>query len=403
MIGISDIQAARARVRDFIIQTPCVRSESFSEQSGSQTWFKFENLQRTGSFKERGALNKLLSLTEEERRRGIICASAGNHAQGVAYHAGRLGIPTTVVMPDRTPLIKASNTRSFGAEVILAGGSFDEAYTEARRLQEERDLVFVHPFDDDAIIAGQGSIGLELLEQTPGLEVVVVPIGGGGLISGIALALKETNPKIRVIGVEAAAFPSMKVSVEAGDLVSVPAGQTIADGIAVKRPGGSTLECVQRYVDEIVTVDEEEIANAILLLLEREKTVVEGSGAVSLAALLNGHLSGVEGKNVAMILSGGNIDVNLISRIIERGLVKGGRMARFVVKIEDRPGALARITGIVASQSANIIEIHHERAFGASNYGETEVLLTVETRGRSHVEELHRSLNDAGYTVVEES
>jgi len=402
LIGLREIEAAREAISGYIAKTPCVKSDSFARLSEAKICFKMENLQRTGSFKERGALNKLLSLSSEERSRGVICASAGNHAQGVAYHAGRLGIPATVVMPDHTPLVKVSNTRNHGATVILAGGNFDEAYAEAKRLQEERGLVFVHPFDDDAIIAGQGTIGLELLEQNPSVEVVVVPIGGGGLIAGIAVALKETNPKIRVVGVETRAIPSMKASVEAGELVTVPSGQTIADGIAVKRPGGRTLEYVKRYVDEIVTVDEEEIANAILLLLEREKAVVEGAGAVALAALLNGHVPDIAGRNIVALISGGNIDVNLISRIIERGLVKGGRLVRFVVKIEDRPGALARITGLVAAQSANIIEIHHDRAFGASGYGETEVLLTLETRGSDHVQAIYDTLTSAGYTVVEQ-
>ncbi len=402
MVGIREIEEARERVDRDVMLTPCTRSDQFAKFTAAKTWFKLENLQKTGSFKERGALNKILTLSDEERAAGVITASAGNHAQGVAYHAGRLSIPATIVMPERTPLIKVSNTRGYGAEVVLAGGNFDEAYAVARKLQEERGLTFVHPFDDDAIIAGQGTIGLELLQQCPDLEVAIVPIGGGGLISGIAIALKENNPKIRVIGVQARTVPSMKASVEAGELVTVGSGQTIADGIAVKRPGGRTLSCVQRYVDEIVTVDEEEIANAILLLLEREKTVVEGAGAVPLAALINGYCKGVDKKNVAMILSGGNIDVNLISRIIERGLVKGGRLVRFVVQIEDRPGALAKLTSLVAEQHANIIEIHHDRAFGKSGYGETEVLLTLETRGRAHVEQLEVVITQAGYKISEQ-
>jgi len=403
LIGLHEIEAARERLDEHVIYSPCTRSEAFSKQCKAKVWFKLENLQLTGSFKERGALNKLLELSPEERARGVIAASAGNHAQGVAYHAGRLGIPATIVMPDRTPLIKVSNTRGYGANVVLAGGNFDEAYAEARRIQEEKGLVFVHPFDDDAVIAGQGTIGLELLEQVPDLDVVIVPIGGGGLISGIAAALKMSKPGIRVIGVQTAVLPSMKVSVEAGEPVTIPAAQTIADGIAVKRPGGRTLEYVKRWVDEIITVDEEEIANAILLLLEREKTVVEGAGAVTLAALLHGYCRKVEGENVVLVLSGGNIDMNLISRIIERGLVKGGRLNRFVVNVQDRPGSLARLTALVAEQQANIIEIHHDRAFGKSGYGETEVLLTLETRGRSHVEQIHAALEAAGYRISDRS
>jgi len=399
LIGLHEIEEARKRLDEHVIYSPCTRSEAFSAEFEANVWFKLENLQLTGSFKERGALIKLLELTPEERARGVIAASAGNHAQGVAYHAGRLGIPATIVMPDRTPLIKVSNTRSYGADVVLAGGNFDEAYAAARRLQEDRGLVFVHPFDDDAVIAGQGTIGLELLEQVPELDAAIVPVGGGGLISGIAVALKQSRPNVRVIGVQTAVLPSMKASVEAGEPVKVPAGQTIADGIAVKQPGGRTLEYVKRWVDEILVVDEEEIANAILLLLEREKTVVEGAGAVTLAALLHGYGREVKGKNVALVLSGGNIDMNLISRIIERGLVKGGRLTRFVVNVEDRPGSLARLTALVAEQQANIIEIHHDRAFGKAGYGETEVLLTLETRGSDHVEAIHAALEEAGYRI----
>src|SRR5690606_4944066 len=288
--------------------------------------------------------------------RGAVAASAGNHAQGVAYHAGRLGIPATIVMPEHTPLIKVSRTRNFGARVVLAGATFDEAYAEARRIQEEQGQVFVHPFDDPLVIAGQGTIGLEILEQVPDVEAAVVPIGGGGLISGVAVALKEARPGVRVIGVQAAAFPSMKASVDAGSATTVGGGHTIADGIAVKRPGELTLRHVQRYVDGIVTVTEEEIAYAILALLEKEKTVAEGAGAAALAALLNGHVEGLRGKKTVVVLSGGNIDVTLLSRIIERGLVKEGRLVRMVVTVADRPGGLAGLARVVADSGANVIE-----------------------------------------------
>lgn len=403
MIGIREIEEARRRIDEFVVTTPCAKSEWFSKLTGAKTYFKLENLQMTGSFKERGALNKILTLTSEERGKGVIAASAGNHAQGVAYHAGRLGIPATIVMPDRTPLIKVDNTRSFGARVVLAGGNFDEAYAEARRIQEREGLTFVHPFDDDMIVAGQGTIGLELLEQNPYLETVIVPIGGGGLISGIAVAIKEVNPRIRVIGVQTEALPSMKVSAEKGEPVTVPPGRTIADGIAVKKPGEHTLAYVRKYVDEIVLVSEDEIANAILLLLEREKTVAEGAGAASVAALIHGKVSGCAGRKTAMIVSGGNIDVNMISRVIEKGLVKGGRMVRLVVQIEDRPGGLARLLALVAEYAANVIEIHHDRAFGKSTFGDTEVELTLETRGREHVEDLIAGLQRAGYATHEQN
>ncbi len=399
MIGLKEIEEARARIDDFVLTTPCAKSETFSRLCGAKTSFKLENLQMTGSFKERGALNKILTLTAEERSHGVIAASAGNHAQGVAYHAGRLGIPATIVMPDRTPLIKVQNTRGFGANVILHGANFDEAHAEARRIEALEKQTFVHPFDDEMIIAGQGTIGLELLEQSPYLEVVIVPIGGGGLISGIATALKEVNPKIRVVGVQTAALPSMKKSIEAGHLVTVEPAVTIADGIAVKRPGERTLAYVRKYVDEIVTVDEEEIANAILLLLEREKTVVEGAGAATLAALYNHKVPSAEGKKTVMVLSGGNIDVNLISRIIERGLVKDGRLVRLAVKIQDRPGSLAQFTTMLGEQSANILEIHHNRAFGSAGFNETIVEVTLETRGKDHIAALVGALEAKGYSA----
>jgi threonine dehydratase len=402
MITLADIEAARRRIGDQVKLSPCVRSDHFSALTGATCYFKFENLQMTGSFKERGACNKLLLLSAEERAHGVIAASAGNHAQGVAYHAGRLGVAATIVMPEATPLIKVQSTRSYGAKVVLHGANFDEAYVEARRIQVEEGKTFVHPFDDPDVIAGQGTIGLELLEQNPYLEVVVVPIGGGGLIAGVATALKEVNPRIKVIGVEPAVIPSMQAAVKAGSRVTLDGAVTIADGLAVKQAGEVTFPIIQKYVDEIVTVDEEEIANAILLLLEREKTVVEGAGATSLAAVINGHVPNVKGRKVAMVLCGGNIDVNLISRIIERGLVKDGRLVRLQVRLPDRPGALARFTAVLAEKRANIIEIYHNRAFITSpSLGETEVEVTLETRGRAHIDELKGTLAERGYIVTE--
>ncbi|HYU46275.1 MAG TPA: threonine/serine dehydratase, partial [Terriglobales bacterium] len=285
MITLNDIQAALSRIRSSIYLSPCARSETFSQSTANHVYLKLDNLQRTGAFKERGALNKLLLLTPEERSRGVIAASAGNHAQGVAYHAGKLGIRALIVMPLTTPLIKASATRGYGADVVLHGANYDEACEEAIRRSRERSLTFIHPFDDDAVIAGQGTIGLELLEQHPDLEVVVAPIGGGGLIGGIACAVKESNPKIQVFGVQPSRLPSMKVAVAEGQPVTLNAATTIADGIAVRRAGDRTLPLVQKYVDDIVTVEEEEIANAILLLLECEKTLAEGAGAAAIAAL----------------------------------------------------------------------------------------------------------------------
>ncbi|HVR29710.1 MAG TPA: threonine ammonia-lyase [Thermoanaerobaculia bacterium] len=388
---------ARERIRDRIYLSPCARSETFSRRCGAITFFKLENLQMTGSFKERGALNKLLQLSPEERRRGVIAASAGNHAQAVAYHASRDGIPATIVMPRRTPLIKVSNTRDHGAEVVLQGNDFDEANAHALELQRERGLVAVHPFDDDAVIAGQGTIALELLEQEPDLEVVLVPVGGGGLISGIAVALKGLRPRVKVIGVEADACPAMKKSVEAGHRVTIEADTTIADGIAVKRPGELTLEYVKRWVDDLVTVDEEEIANAVLLLLEQEKTVTEGAGAVALAALYNQRVKAAYGKRTVMILSGGNIDVNILSRIIERGLAKDGRLVRLEVQLPDEPGALAALLAEVGRRSANVIEVHHERTFSDLGLASVAVELTLETRGAEHVRQLQGALREQGF------
>ena len=404
MVTLQDIEAAQQRLGDAVYRSPCSRSERFKDLSDcAALYFKLENLQRTGAFKERGALNKLLHLTPEERARGLIAASAGNHAQGLAYHSGRQGLSTTIVMPERTPIIKVTRTRSYGATVVLHGSNFDEAYAEALRIQAREHRVFVHPFDDPLVMAGQGTIGLELLEQCPQMDVVVVPIGGGGLISGVACALKETNPRIKIVGVQVSAIASMKASVDAGRLVELAAGTTIADGIAVKRPGEYTFAAVRRYVDDIVTVDEEELSNAILLLLEREKTVTEGAGAVGLAALLNGKIPSARGRKVVVLLSGGNIDVNLVSRIIERGLVKGGRLVRLVVRMPDRPGMLARLTAEIAQQGANVVEIYHNRAFSKAGLGEVAVEVTLETRGRPHIEELMASLAQNGWQVAEET
>jgi threonine dehydratase len=396
MVQIADIEAARARIRDWVYLSPSAWSETFSRLTGSKVCFKLENLQMTGSFKERGALNKLLSLTSAQRAGGVIAASAGNHAQGVSYHATRQGIRAQIVMPLTTPMTKVSATRSYGAEVILHGTNYDEAHEEAQRRCAAGGLTFIHPFDDDEVIAGQGTIGLELFEQNPSLEAVVVPVGGGGLIAGIACALKESNPRIRVIGVQTARVPSMQASVAARKAVLVPAATTIAEGIAVRRPGERTLAMVLRYVDEIVTVDEEEIANAILLLLEREKTVAEGAGAAPLAALVQRKVS-LDGKKVALVIAGGNIDPTFLSRIIERGLVKDGRLVRFRMRVPDHAGALARLTAVVATQLANIIEISHDRAYYGVNLGDSVVEVTLETRGPDHITELVAALETAGY------
>jgi threonine dehydratase len=396
MIGLSDIQAALGRIRESIRVSPCTASEAFSALTNNSIFLKLDNQQRTGAFKERGALNKLLTLTNEERSRGVIAASAGNHAQGVAYHAGRHGIRARIFMPLPTPLTKVSATRAYGADVILQGANYDEAYEKAVEQSRQDRLTLIHAFDDDAVIAGQGTLGLEILEQHPGIEAVVAPIGGGGLIGGIACAIKETNPRVQVFGVQPAKIPSMKAAVAEGKPVTLKAAATIADGIAVRRVGERTLPLVQKYVDEIVTVEEEEIANAILLLLEREKTLAEGAGAASMAAVLNRKLP-LTGKRVAVLVCGGNIDVTLLARIIERGLVKDGRLVRLRVHLPDYPGALYRLTGILAEHRANIVETAYDRAYHGVNLGDTAIDITMETRGPDHIAELLAALVAAGY------
>jgi threonine dehydratase len=401
MVQLSDIQSALAKVRKSIYVSPCTRSETFSNLTGHSLYLKLENRQRTGAYKERGALNKLLSLTDEERSQGVIAASAGNHAQAVAYHASNLGIRARIVMPLPTPLIKVSATRGYGADVVLHGSNYDEAYEEALRLSAQDHLTFVHAFDDDAVIAGQGTLGLELLEQYPDLDAVVVPVGGGGLIGGIGCALKETNPRIHVFGVQPARIPSVKLARSEGKAITLPSAVTIADGIAVRRVGERTLPLVQKYVDDIVTVEEEEIANAVLLLLEREKMLAEGAGAAALAALVNRRiplLRETTGKKVIAIVSGGNIDVTLLARIIERGLVKDGRLVRLRVHLPDYPGALHRLTGVLAQHRANIVETSYDRAYHNVNLGDTAIDVTMETRGPEHIAELISALSASGYT-----
>jgi threonine dehydratase len=396
MITLADVKAAQERIRQSIYLSPCSLSATFSQLTGNSIYLKLDNLQRTGAFKERGALNKLLTLSAEERERGVIAASAGNHAQGLAYHAGQRKIHAQICMPLITPLIKVSATKAYGAEVILHGANYDEACEEAIRRSQQQHRTFIHPFDDDAVIAGQGTLGLELLQQQPAMEAVVVPIGGGGLIGGTACAIKETNPKVRIIGVQTARLPSMKMAVAEGKPVTLPAAASIADGIAVRRAGDRTLPLVQKYVDEIVTVDEEEIANAVLLLLEREKTVAEGAGATTIAALINRKIE-MTGKKIVVLVSGGNMDVTLLSRIIERGLVKDGRLVRLRVHLPDYPGALHKLTGILAHHRANIVETSYDRAYYGVNLGDTAIDITMETRGPDQIAELLSALGIAGY------
>jgi len=374
-----------------------VRSEMLSRITGQGVYLKLENLQMTGSFKERGALNRIAMLTPEQAKHGVVAASAGNHAQGVAYHATLRGIRSVIVMPLTTPLVKVTATRDFGAEVVLHGANYEEACVEATRLCAEQRMTFIHPFDDLLVMAGQGTIGLEMLEQVEGLEAVVVPIGGGGLIGGIACAVKESNPKVHVIGVQTARLPSMKEAIAEGHPVSLPPATTIADGIAVRRAGDITFPVVEKYVDEIVTVDEDEIASAILTLLEREKTLAEGAGATALAALLQQRTSLPKGTKTGVLVCGGNIDVTLLNRIIERGLVQDGRLIRLRIHLLDKPGALKDLTEIIAKYRVNIVDTLYNRAYYGVNIGDTAIDITMETRSREQVAELLAALTSEGY------
>jgi threonine dehydratase len=398
-IGLDDVLAARERLRGQVYYSPCARSEMLSRLTGQEVFLKLENLQMTGSFKERGALNRLSLLTPEEAKRGVVAASAGNHAQGVAYHATRLGVRSIIVMPLATPLVKVTATREFGAEVVLHGANYDEACAEATRLCESQGMVFLHPFDDAAVMAGQGTIGLEMMEQIAGLEAVIVPIGGGGLIGGIACAIKSKMPQVKVIGVQTSRLPSMVAAIHEGKPVTVEAATTIADGIAVRRAGTLTYPVVAEYVDEFVTVDEDEIAAAILMLLEREKTLAEGAGAAALAALLQGKTSLAKrrGVRVGVLVCGGNIDVTLLARIIERGLVQDGRMILLRIHLLDKPGALAELTRLIAQHRVNIVNTLYNRSYYGVNLGDTAIDITMETRGREQVEELLTALTEAGY------
>jgi len=399
-VSFSDVQQARQRIGNLVLVTPITYSEKLSAITDCRLYLKLENLQMTGAYKERGAFSKSLRLSEQEKRAGIVTSSAGNHAQAVAYAAKRIGIPATIVMPETTPLSKVQGTQAFGASIVLHGDNYDAAFQRAKELQQQQGYTFVHAFDDPDVIAGQGTIGLELLEQNPYLDIIVVPIGGGGLISGIAVAIKEINPKIRIIGVEAAAMPGMYTSLSAGKVTTISSRSSIAEGIAVATVGSLTFPIVQKYVDDIVTVTEEEIANAILLLLEQEKTLVEGAGSVGFAALCNQKIQGVSGKNVAVIVSGGNIDLNILSKILERGRLKDGRLTHLKVILPDKPGSLVELSALLAGHHANVLQIIHERSFSQANLGEVQVSFTLETKGHQHVQEIFTSLAEKGFHLI---
>jgi threonine dehydratase len=396
VVELKDIQAAAKVIEGHVVQTPCLHSRTLSEITGAEVYLKFENHQFTASFKERGALNKLASLDPAQARKGVIACSAGNHAQGVAYHANRLGIPAVIVMPRPTPYVKVEHTQRHGAEVVLEGDNFDAAKTCAIDQAGRRGLTLVHPYDDEKIVAGQGTCGLEMLQQHPELDALVVAIGGGGLISGISVAAKALKPGIEVLGVEMVRFPAMYHAMKGSEPTF--AASTIAEGIAVKEPGRITREIIGRNVAEIFLVDEGDIEESIVMLLEIEKTVVEGAGAAPLAAVLR-NLERFRGRRVGLVLGGGNIDPLMLAEIVERGMVRAGRLARVVVEVRDLPGSLARVTACIAGENANIEEVHHQRAFTSLAVQNAELDLVLKTRNHEHVNQIVAALKRAGFNA----
>lgn len=394
---LQDFTTAREHLQKVLLPTHLIYSPIFSEESGNQIYIKPENLQKTGAFKIRGAYNKIHKLTEEEKKRGVIASSAGNHAQGVAYAARELGIKAVIVMPKTTPLIKVQSTKKYGAEVVLYGDVYDDAYQKAKELEAQEGYVFVHPFDDIDVLEGQGTIALEILEEMPDAEVIVVPIGGGGLISGIAAAAKMIKPDIKIIGVEPSGAASATEALIKNKVVTLPEANTIADGTAVKRIGDLTFNCIKQYVDEVVTVDDYELTEAFLLLAEKHKIIAENSGILPLAALKK--LS-ERGKKVVPVVSGGNIDVLMISSMINKGLISRDRIFNFAVSIPDRPGELAKITHIIADVGANIVKLAHNQFKNLSRFRDKEVLITVETNGTDHIQALVEAFAAKGYEVT---
>jgi threonine dehydratase len=398
MIELHDIAQAAERLRDHLLRTPCVASKTLSDITGAQVFLKFENLQFTASFKERGACNKLAQLTAQERARGVIAMSAGNHAQGVAYHAQRLGLRAVIVMPSLTPGVKVERTRNFCADVVLHGDSLDEARAHALMLAEQQHLVFVHPYDDPDVVAGQGTLALEMLQDVPDLDTLVLPVGGGGLIAGVATAAKAIKPGIEIIGVQSSRFPA---TVNAIKRTHYPEdGSTIAEGIAVSSPGKIALAIIARLVNDLLLVDEGDIEHAIVMLLEVEKTLTEGAGAVGLAALLS-YPERFRGKKIGLVLTGGNIDPLLLASIIERAMVRAGRLTRIRVSARDVPGTLAKITSTVALAGANIDEVHHQRAFTNLAAQNAEVELVIQTRGPQHIADVLKQLIAVGLQAQE--
>jgi len=396
--ALKDIEEARQCLSTVVEETGLVYNKVFSDMTGGNIFLKTENLQKTGSFKLRGAYNRIAHLTEKERSNGVVASSAGNHAQGVALAASSFGIKSTIVMPKHAPISKVTATKSYGAEVVLHGNIYDEAYQKAREIQEETGATFIHPFDDPMVIAGQGTIGLEILDDMPDVDIVIAPIGGGGLVSGLAIALKSIRPNIRVIGVQAANAPSMYESFKSGKMNIVDCIPSIADGISVKVPGNLTYEVIKKYVDDIVLVGEDEIAEAILLLMEKAKVVSEGAGAVPVAALLNGKIN-VKGKKVAAVISGGNIDVNILAQVMDRGLIRQGRKLMISTMMPDKPGTLCRMVELIAAEGANILSILHDRLALDVPIGYAKVEVVLETSDEEHGMRIIKRLLESGYKV----
>jgi threonine dehydratase len=398
-VNLSDIRAARRRIKGGVIVTPCPASIPLSEITGARIVCKLDNFQRTGSFKERGARNALLRLPKTKRAKGVVAASAGNHALGLAYHGKLLGIPVTVVMPQFAPIIKIATCQRLGARVILHGADFTEARAQADRLVEAEGLTYIHGFDDPDIIAGQGTLGLEILEQVPDVDVIVCPVGGGGLLAGLCVAVKALRPKVKVIAVEAAATGNLTAALAAGKPVRMPRRPTLADGLATLCIGERSFGLIRGRVDQVVKVEEKWISLAILRMLELEKVVVEGAAAAPLAAMMSGKLRHLRGKRVALVVCGGNIDPAVLGRVIEKGLVHDGRLSRFTVRIMDRPGGLAELCRVIAACGASVNQISHDRAFSGPDVSATHVVCTVETRDRKHAARLHRALVKAGFSA----
>ena len=397
MLNLEKIYEAQARIREVVVKTPLAFAPYLSEISGSEVFLKKENLQVTGAFKIRGAYNRIASLSDEQQTCGVIAASAGNHAQGVALSASRFNIKAIIVMPESTPLTKVNGVKHYGAEVILHGSNYDEAYAYARKYADENSLTFVHPFEDEEVIAGQGTVALEILEQCENLDAIIIPIGGGGLIAGMAMAIKEINPNIEVIGVSASGAPAFKNSFEQKKAIDSVSVRTIADGIAVRDTSSVTLKYALENVDSVISVDDEEIASAILYLLEKQKLVVEGAGAVGVAALLHDKLKRLKHKKIALVLSGGNMDVTLLSVIIEKGLLKSHRKMKVTVTLVDKPGSLMRFTEILQELNANIVHIAYDRTSVSLDYGDANVTVHMETKGKEHQEEISNMLKKEGY------